>query len=104
VLGLSEQAGLTDYEALQRQVEDVAPGHHHLAFFHKFVYLYGSQRLDDYHSLRVQKHVTTQLGLALPKIEGLFAGAGPLVLAHRELRQQLPDLQMRNLTAALNGV
>jgi len=89
---------------LQANIERVAEEFHHLAFFHKLLYLYAPGRLDDYHSPPHQQNQLIHLGV-VPASRGLFSNARFFVSLLHEVNQAMgTQIPMPCLTAALNQV
>lgn len=95
------------FGTLQADIEAAAPDFHHLAFFHKALYMCANDKLDDYHSSRVQDHMLACMSVEppAPEQQKLYAGARYFVEAMRELQAALGEaVPMGYLTSALNGV
>lgn len=93
------------YATLQAEIEEAAPDFHHLAFFHKALFLFSPDSIDDYQVYTWQDHMLASMGVEPPAPEQrkLYAGARYFVAALQELREELgDDVPMGYLTGALN--
>ena len=92
------------YLALQREMEAAAPDFHHLAFFHKALSLYFSERLDDYHSVNHHRHILSSLGIAHEE-PGFYSAARHFMTLLRDVRERLGRrVPMSQLGKALNAL
>ena len=96
---LPEDATDDDYALLQDQMDDLAPDVSRLAWGHKYFSLHFPDKLDDYHSVDLQRfHLLKMLQLP-PEGKGRYIGAGRFVSAAREA-----NLSLNQLSATLNIV
>ena len=93
------------YSTLQADIEAAAPDYHHLAFFHKALYLYAPDTIDDYQSFPLQDHMLVNMGVLPGQRRQLYAGARYFVAALKELREHLGEqIPMCHFTNALNAL
>jgi 5-methylcytosine-specific restriction protein B len=99
---LPEDPGHPGYATLQQDIAAAAPEFHHLAFFHKALWLYFPEKLDDYHSTTYQRHILVSVGL-VPEDSGLYAVARLFASLLHAVRSVVgSQVPMCHLTAALN--